>query len=68
MKEERASTDSSCKECCSEDRGGMEPWLKGNAEPREIFIKGVDIEACLDSMEREELMMLEKELDNHGSP
>lgn len=46
----------------------MEPWLEGNAGPREIFIKSVDIEACLDSMEREELMMLEKELDNYGSP
>lgn len=46
----------------------MESWLEGNAGPREIFIKGVDIEACLDSMEREELMMLEKELDNYGSP
>lgn len=41
VKEERTSTDSSCKECCSEDRGGMEPWLEGNAEPREIFTKGV---------------------------
>ena len=50
VEEERASTDSSCKECCSEGRGGMEPWLEGNAGPREIFIKGVDIEAWLDSM------------------
>ena len=50
VEEERASTDSSCKECCSEGRGGMGPWLEGNRGPREIFIKGVDIEACLDSM------------------
>lgn len=63
-----ASTNNSCKEFTLKGSGEMEHCLEENTGSREIFLKGIDVSALLDSTERGQLIMLGRELDNDGRP